>query len=282
MRKTVKTRKILTLIIILLLFSFTTACRNANSSKNLEIQKDSLVMDDAGAVRDMSYVKISDLFDENQKAVDRYSNVTEDGKIRWDVKEMVEYEKTPIANEMIKKITLDGKPIKLPMTFKDLGEEYKEFDEIDFSKFKEGSNHVVIINKKNNIALEIGYVLDKYLSAHIYSDNIFVLEVYVGRQNNKIVGFSNRELNALSEINLRVDGIGVGNTFNEMYEKFGQVRKIYKDYGDEYSSTKCSYYSKENNSIYFEHQSNTNKNKDNKIYKTKPNVITSIEINAAN
>lgn len=45
-------------------------------------------------------------------------------------------------------------------------------------------------------------------------------------KSREIEGLSVNYLGEFSHKNLKIDGIGIGNTFNEMYEKFGRLDKI--------------------------------------------------------
>jgi hypothetical protein len=86
----------------------------------------------------------------------------------------------------------------------------------------------------------------------------------------------------LSEKDLKVDGIGVGSTFNEMYEKFGNPGMIIpvKDGLNDGVIAMYGYADKDKGKTYvimFEH---TNKVFTAKGYEnTKPNVITSVSVN---
>ncbi len=159
----------------------------------------------------------------------RYANLTEDGKINWDVEETVILEPTPIAKELVSKVTIDGKKISLPMHFKDIGEEYAVFDDIDFSKITKDKTNLMILDKKSENWMFSYEEFDFDKGFRLFSlsnkDNHFLMSVSVDLDNNNISGISNQDYHYLGLKDIRVDGIGVGNTLNEAYNKFGAPKQ---------------------------------------------------------
>ena len=98
----------------------------------------------------------------------------------------------------------------------------------------------------------------------------------VAIRNNKIYGLYNQYLAALSNMELKFDGIGSGNTFNEMYDKFGQISTFYINE----DVVAAAYNVEDKVHIYFDNDYKTNDTIKGKkvVYNSKPNVITDIEI----
>ncbi len=172
-----------------------------------------------------------DLLDE------RYSNTTADGEINWDMKgELTFPNETPIVDEMFLKATLNGKKISFPMKFKDLGEEYAVFDKIDFTKLDEDMSAFTITdrNTKNKIACLINLIEGYRQFDLLDKDDKFIISLIVDLKNNSICGLSTKcsavlftpEKVNTSVMDLRIDGIGLCSTLNEMYDKFGKPYEI--------------------------------------------------------
>lgn len=97
-------------------------------------------------------------------------------------------------------------------------------------------------------------------------------------ENNDIMGLNNSM--QLSTKEIKVDDIGVGNTFNEMYEKFGKPNIIS---ANEDNSIVTVVYSdmdskKNNYVISFKHRAKIDNPKTKQSQETKPNVITDISV----
>ena len=168
MKKTCKNLSSLFLLILLVLIIKPIYAVEADydtsdfiKSKDLKIERKSPKLTQQHLKYSMQKKKI--LFDDKnkkQRPVGRYSNITPDKKIDWSVvdlegkcdipgaDEMFGYKKKTL--DMFNKITIDGKKITLPMTFEDLGKEYKEFENIDYIKISEQKQPFIIKNTKNN------------------------------------------------------------------------------------------------------------------------------------
>lgn len=235
---------------------------------------------------DIPYLKYEDVFDDknNKQVAQKYSNSTADGKIKWnDIKGEV-YEMTPVVKDMFKKITLDDKKINLPMSFPELGKEFRDFKNMDVSGLTDDNAPVTITNEDGNTL----YIkkFDPYPKVPKW--NVFMsmfdkehklqIALELNMQDKMIYGFNNNMF--LSTKELRVDDIGVGNSFNEMYEKFGKPYVINsskdgKDIIVGYSDLDA----KGNNYfILFGHRSEINNPKTKKKEDTKANVITDVSV----
>ncbi len=157
---------------------------------------------------------------EEQPNSKRYSDTTADGKINWQNGDFF----TGLANatELLDKIRLDGKKITFPIKLSTLNPDYKNFELFDYSKVEETDRRFYVVDNdtKNKMCNTAG--LDRY--------------TLVDRENRpQIVFLYDKELNGIglktstfTENQLSIDGIGIGNTFNEMYEKLGEPYSVDK------------------------------------------------------
>ena len=233
-----------------------------------------------------------DILDENgeQEATGIYADTTPDGKVNWN--EENDYETvSPKAEEISKNITLDDKKITLPMTFSDLGEQYAEFNNVDFSKLNNNMAPIIIENTKNKMNMLILNIDAMPMNATMGFDQETVIVDLLGGGTHKIsVGINLKDKKILSigtngasfssERNLKVNDIGVGNTFNEMYAKFGNPVKIQKNEMGHYTDTMAMYaYTDEKGNMYGAYFVHSDKKFDGTNYiKTKPNVITAVNV----
>jgi len=221
-----------------------------------------------------------------QSATGRYANATPDGKVQWNV----EKDYKLIGNGQLKisqNITLDGKKIALPMTLSSLGQKYAEFANVDYSKLDSSMTPIIIENTKNKVKMMIIAAEKlktdgkKVAIGELFADGKHKLGVIINQSKNNIVGIQTNNFVFSSERDLKINGIGVGNTFNEMYAKFGMPVDVEKDnFEDTYNETKVSYgYMDENNQSYAVRFTHVDKKFDGKNFiKTKPNVITAVAI----
>lgn len=254
-----------------------------DEQNDLTIKIKTLGMLENGDFKDTKYVKYKDIFDEKQEATGRYANVTPDGKIRWDIKETKKYEDAPITKEMMDKITLDGKKIKLPMKFEELEPNLKSLSKADFTKFAEDMEVISITDKKTKYGVDV-YIHEKkgklrHVALDIIKNYEFILSTYINDDNNTIIGLQNKYLDTFSPKEMKVDDIGIGNTFNEMYAKFGKPTKIKVNNSDILPYISATYHIGEY-TIDFRHDYSFSRIKGSKKLDIapKPNVITDISI----
>ena len=221
-----------------------------------------------------------------QSATGRYANATPDGKVQWNL----EKDYKLIGNGQVKisqNITLDGKKIAFPMTLSSLGQKYAEFVNVDYSKLDSSMTPIIIENTKNKVKMMIIAAEKlktdgkKVAIGELFADGKHKLGVIINQSKNNIVGIQTNNFVFSSERDLKINGIGVGNTFNEMYAKFGMPVDVEKDnFEDTYNETKVSYgYMDENNQSYAVRFTHVDKKFDGKNFiKTKPNVITAVAI----
>lgn len=233
-----------------------------------------------------------DILDENgeQEATGIYADTTPDGKVNWN--EENDYETvSPKAEEISKNITLDDKKITLPMTFSDLGEQYAEFNNVDFSKLNNDMAPIIIENTKNKMNMLILNINAMPMNATMGFDQEAVIvdllgggthkiSVGINLKDKKIITLSTNGASFSSEKDLKINGIGVGNTFNEMYAKFGNPVKIQKNEMNNYTDTMAMYaYTDEKGNMYGAYFVHSDKKFDGTNYiKTKPNVITAVNV----
>ena len=228
---------------------------------------------------------------DGQTSTGKYAYITNDNKIRWD--KPATYKYTPKTEEMFKKITLNGNSITFPISIEDLGEEYREFSKVDLVKLKD-MNTVLLKNTKNNYRFLAVYFdgkaknknietdIDPFVSIDVMKDDDYIMNLFWDVNNKTTTRISSGDSYAgIGTADIRVDGIGVGNTFNEMYEKFGTTYAIYVS--DDKIEVDYTYEDKSGNyySILFNHLpkfENDFKSSDFKYIETKPNIITSVRI----
>ena len=257
------------------------------NSGNKPIQKNNDTSFRFNQYHDISYLKYEEVFDykkNDDTSTGKYANKTPDGLIDWSDAKSEYYGLTPIVNDMFKKMTLDGKNIKLPMSFAQLGKEFRDFKNGDYKDLTD-KDAPIIYSDTNNNTLYIGK-LDPYpklpkwnvFMSLFDSESKFIIGLELNMENNDIMGLNNSM--QLSTKELKVDGIGVGNTFNEMYEKFGKPNIIS---ANEDKSLVTVVYSdmdskKNNYVISFKHRAKIDNPKTKQSQETKPNVITDISV----
>lgn len=279
----------LSLVTMLTLGVFT-----ANASANLKVnQKDLKGIKTLLLQNDNSKITES-LLDKNgnQSATGRYANKTPDGKVQWNVEK--EYNLLFNVSEGISKnITLDGKKVSFPMKFSTLGQKYAEFANVDFSKLNKDMIPIIVENtknkmkmliintetKKDDILIVMGFKQEVIL-ADFFEGVRKMIGVVIDTNDRKIMGLSSTVWGMTSKRDLKINGIGVGNTFNEMYAKFGTPEIIIINKTKYFVYTIVGYnYLDENGNMWVAFFSNDDKIFINKKYvKTKPNVITEANI----
>lgn len=280
-----KIKKKFFLVLLLFLSLSLTACASSGEGKtygNLTVKTKAY---DFKQNKDVTipYINYDEIFDPKgaQKATGRYSNITADGKISWIISDekTVSYEQTPIVKEMVEKVTLNGKPVKFPAKFYDIDKNLSEFDKFDFNKLTPKEKPIRITNKKNGYYLMSfsGFEDDKeYVSLYNPNDT-YMYTFDINSKDNKIYGIA-----AAGEVipfcDIRIDGIGIGSTFNEVYEKFGKPRSI-STYSLGYNFTEVYYsFETDEKSYVVTFRSTPICNKTKKEERIKPNLITSIGI----
>ena len=233
------------------------------------------------------------LLDKNgkQSATGRYANTTPDGKVKWNVENEYKISFTD-AEGISKNITLDGKKVSFPMKFSVLGQKYAEFANVDFSKLNKDMIPIIVENTKNKMKMTIIDSVDKEdttlidmgykqksLMVDFYEEGKNMIGVTIDTNDKKIMGFFSGGA-GISKRELKVNGVGVGNTFNEMYAKFGTPVRVQKNKMEKSVYTIVTYvYVDEKGNMWDAYFANKDKIYINKKYvKTKPNVITEVII----
>lgn len=266
---------------------------SANASANLKVNQKDLKGLKTLLLQNYNSKIAEKLIDKNgkQSATGRYANATPDGKVQWNVEK--EYNLLFNVSEGISKnITLDGKKVSFPMKFSTLGQKYAEFANVDFSKLNKDMIPIIVENTKNktkmlivDTELEKNYILkdmgykQKSLMVDFYEEGKNMIGVTIDTNDKKIMGLASGGA-GISKRELKINGIGVGNTFNEMYARFGtpETIQIVKIRNSVYTMV-WYYYLDKNGNLWVAFFSNDDKISINKKYvKTKPNVITEANI----
>jgi hypothetical protein len=256
-------------------------------SGNKPIQKNNDKSFTFDEYHNIPYLKYEEIFEDknNKQAIEgKYANSTTDGALNWAEIKGDFYELTPIADDMFKKITLDGRKITLPMSFGELGKEFRDFKNMDISDFTDDNAPISITNSEGNtLYIKKFDPYPKILKWNVFMSlfdkkNQLLIALELSMQDKMIWGLSNNMFLSVKE--LRVDDIGVGNTFNEMYAKFGKPYVI--NASEDGQSILVGYSnvdSKGNNhSVFFRHRAKINNPKTKKKEDTKPNVITDVSV----
>lgn len=194
----------------------------------------------------LDYDKI--IMDENQTYADdpRYANQTPDGKVDWSKPQ--EWEERADLPQILDKVTVNGKAVQFPVSFEELGDEFAAFDKMDLKNLKEENLTLAFRNLENDYILRFHFMPSSKKEPYFVSivrDDIdqIVLDILHDKEDGyKIIGFNTGIYKFPTTYDLRIDGIGIGNTFNEMYEKFGRPNGIefiedqkfvVYDYGDD-------------------------------------------------
>lgn len=154
---------------------------------------------------------------------EKYANKTKDGKVDWTIIEKREFEENPSVLEMLENITIDGKKVSLPMKFADLGEEYAIFDKADFSHVTEETHpfRVVDVVTKNQLMSSYKEIVKGEKGLELLDEQSHsIICMRIDMENNSIVCLSS-DGEYFSKKDIRVKGIGIGSTLNEVYEEFG-------------------------------------------------------------
>ena len=272
-----------TITVCLLSFFLLSGCSNGNKP----IQKNNDSSFQFKQYHDIPYLKYDEVFedkDNKQSATGKYADETPDGIVNWKDAKSEYYGLTPIVNDMFKKLTLDGKKITFPMSFAQLGEEFRDFKNGDYKSLTDNDSPITFKDSNNN-TLYIGklYPYPKLPKWNVFmslldNENNFLIGLELNMQNNDIQGLNNSML--LSTKELKVDGIGVGNTFNEMYEKFGKPNIISSSENGEITTVVYSDMDNKKNHyvIAFKHRTKVDNPKIKQKQDTKPNVITDVSI----
>ena len=266
----------------------------ANANANLKVnQKD--VEGVKALILQSENLKIAEkLLDKNgkQSATGRYANTSPDGKVQWNIEKEYKLSFTD-AEGISKNITLDGKKVSFPMKFSALGQKYAEFANVDFSKFNKNMIPIIVENTKNKMKMlitdteiekdDILIAMEykqKVILANFYEEVKNIIGVAIDTNDKKIMGLISKVWGMTNKRDLKINGIGVGNTFNEMYAKFGTpgIIQIVKMEKSVYTIVTYVYVDEKGNmwDAYFANKDKIYINK--KYVKTKPNVITEVII----
>ena len=213
-----------------------------------------------------------------------------DGKVQWSVEKDFET-LSPKSEGISKNITLDGKKITFPMTFSNLGAQYAEFNNVDFSKLNNDKAPFIIENTKTKMKMlvldadgmpmnaDMGFDQEAII-VELLGGGTHKIGVSINPKDKKIIGLNTNGGSFSSERDVKINGIGVGSTLNEMYAKFGNPYKIQKNKTDKYTETMVMYgHLDEKANMYGAYFVHSDKKFDGKNYiKTKPNVITAVNI----
>jgi|GEM_PF-4175849 lipoprotein len=220
---------------------------------------------------------------------EKYSDITQDGKILWKQKQDIIYNKNFINKNIFDFIRINGKNKKIPINFSELSSEFSNFDSIDWKKVKIKYDK---IDKNNKISLKV--IDKKYKNQILFEfiksdkedlifgelfdkDNIYICDFFI--KNNEIIRLENKDF--LGKMDIKINVIGIGSTLNEMYNYLGMPNSVKSDAEGLkiqyklYNSNEVfiiTFYAYTNNLSDFLNKRNKN------VLKTYPNIIDGISI----
>lgn len=221
--------------------------------------------------------------EKNKKLGEKYSNVTRDGKIRWNEKKNKTFYEKAVEKNFDKLVTVDDKKIDMPIKFKHIGNAYSTFDNLNFTKIlKNKSKYIKIVDIKTSKYILIEKLNNDIASIDLFDKNNFYVTTVLfdtRRDTNVILmGFERRSI--IGKINVKFDNIGIGNTLSEMYDKLGTPSSIrYLKEENEYEVFYKFFDKDKFITIYFSYIADVDKLNDekNNIYRY-PNTITGVTI----
>lgn len=174
----------------------------------------------------VSYLDYDEFFlkdGESRANTGRYADITEDGKFNWSKEDPEAPLSEGIIQDIAEVLTVNDKPLSLPCRFEDLGEEYAIFDQIDFSALENVDEHPFTYTdpKTGNKLTAKEEILDDISAYLLDKDSALMMCLWVDKKSGEITKLSSARLRNLGKAKITVDGIGVGSTLNEMYEKLG-------------------------------------------------------------
>lgn len=174
--------------------------------------------------KDIDY---SSIFMNKQKdySDEKYSDFTKDKLLRWDTVGTWQNDNTISKLNDVPTLYINDKEVNFPINFSFFGDEFAPFDHYDFTKISNNlkEDDAFMIKSKNTSAFIHGMIDEsdgKNLFLLLYNKNSkFIACVCLNPKTFKIVGLVNHYY-GLSPYNFKINKIGVGSTFNEVYEKF--------------------------------------------------------------
>ena len=173
----------------------------------------------------------------NHFGEEKYSDITQVGKILWKQKQDIIYNKNFINKNIFDFIRINGKNKKIPINFSELSSEFSNFDSIDWKKVKIKYDK---IDKNNKISLKV--IDKKYKNQILFEfiksdkedlifgelfdkDNMYICDFFI--KNNEIIRLENKDF--LGKMDIKINVIGIGSTLNEMYNYLGRPNSVKSD-----------------------------------------------------
>ena len=152
----------------------------------------------------------------------RYANQTPDGLIDW--RERYEGAEREDLPQLLQQVTVNGRAIQFPLSFAELDENFAAFDTMDLRNLKEENLTFALKNNENGYMARFFDVGEGPWLTEILKNDVNLVNIYFHGNNSagyKIVGLTTDIEYFVTTYDVRVAGIGIGNTFNEMYTVFG-------------------------------------------------------------
>ena len=242
-----------------------------------EITNDLRDIDEYVVLDYLDYSKI--LVDANNTYANdpRYANQTPDGLIDW--RERYEGAEREDLPQLLQQVTVNGRAIQFPLSFAELDANFAAFDTMDLRNLKEENLTLTFKNNENGYMARFSDDEGGPWLANIVKEDVKEINVYFREGNGSkynIIGLDTTVEYFVTTYDLRIAGIGIGNTFNEMYVALGQPTLVVVDH----RGVRNAIYrlGKDKYSIYFESSKTINdpfQKREGAIYE---NVITDVSV----
>lgn len=210
----------------------------------------------------------------------RYADQTLDGLIDW--RERYEGAEREDLPQLLQQVTVNGRAIQFPLSFAELDANFAAFDTMDLRNLKEENLTLAFRNSGNRYMIRIYFMPSpsgEFLTSSILQDDLNQIDVNFRRNSAggyEVIGLDTSVQNFVSTYDLRIVGIGIGNTLNEMYAVLGAPTFI--EISDNGEKTIIYRQGKDDYSIIFRSTPTINDpftEKEGAVYK---NIITEISV----
>ena len=245
---------------------------------------------------EISYIDYEKVYAKSRQDVNKtgiYSDITKDGKIKWSENHL--YKKSVNLPDFFNQISLNGQNINLPTSFEELGWDYAPFDNIKTLEISQDKMPMHFKNIKNSYFFEIinfkeqieenddktKFNISTCFGALGMSDKYLMNIGFLYGNGKKVIINLQTSIDSgiESDFDLKIAGIGIGNTFNEMYEVLGTPYSV--DINSNRRLVKYNYLDRVNGKIYyvnFEYNPYTANGKTKDYSYVHNNIITTVDI----
>lgn len=215
---------------------------------------------------EIGYIDYEKVYAKSRQDVNKtgiYSDTTKDGKIKWNESHV--YKKSANLPDFFNQISLNGQSINLPTSFEKMGWDYMPFDNINALEISQDKMPIHFKNIKNSYFLEIidfkeqieesddgtKFNISTCFGALGMNDKYLMNIGFLYGNGKKVIINLQTSIDSgiESDFDLKIGGIGIGNTFNEMYETLGTPYSV--DINGNRRLVKYNYLDGVNGKIYY-------------------------------